>query len=340
MKYLRRFETEVQYQDTDLDFPNASYVVDNNKVHVLKRGEAGPMNFTALDENSLVKLDKYGSPTPVTFEVSKDGGSTWNTYTLGTWIQFSGEGDSVIFRNASETTTDFSLSPYDYYHFYTNRVKASGSVMSLLRKDGKETTIPCEYCFYRLFNGAGIYEAPELTATTLAPHCYEEMFGQNMHLTDAPELYATTLATACYKNMFGASDGLVSGPTELPAKSLANECYYGMFHGCTDLVNPPAIKAVTLAEQCCYFMFAGCTSLTSAPELKASRVDESRCYEQMFDDCSSLNYIKTTADYWDELCAVNFSRRVAETGTFVKKADTEIPTGVRGIPEGWTVEEF
>ena len=42
-------------------------------------------------------------------------------------------------------------------------------------------------------------------------------------------------------------------------------------------------------------MFSGCTSLTKAPELPATTL-ETACYQNMFLDCSKLNYIKVGKD--------------------------------------------
>jgi hypothetical protein len=85
-------------------------------------------------------------------------------------------------------------------------------------------------------------------------------------------------------------------------------------------------------------MFYGCTSLTSAPELPATTLASS-CYYYMFCGCKSLNYIKMLAtDISADNCLFNWVSGVASTGTFVKHPDmNSLPTGVSGIPSGWTV---
>lgn len=85
--------------------------------------------------------------------------------------------------------------------------------------------------------------------------------------------------------------------------------------------------------------FKNCTSLTTAPELPATTLTE-KCYSGLFYGCTSLNYIKMLAtDISAEGCLLYWTNNVAATGTFVKAAGVEIPTGTSGIPEGWTVEE-
>jgi hypothetical protein len=85
-------------------------------------------------------------------------------------------------------------------------------------------------------------------------------------------------------------------------------------------------------------MFNGCTRLTTAPELPATTL-ESYCYSNMFYGCSKLNYIKMLAtDISASNCLNSWVYRVSSSGTFVKNLDmNSLPTGVNGIPSGWTV---
>ena len=86
-------------------------------------------------------------------------------------------------------------------------------------------------------------------------------------------------------------------------------------------------------------MFNSCTSLTTAPELPATTLVTS-CYQNMFDGCTSLNYIKamfTTTS--GSTYTQNWVSSVAATGTFVKNSAAQWDvTGVHGIPSGWTVQ--
>ena len=137
--------------------------------------------------------------------------------------------------------------------------------------------------------------------------------------------------------MFEGCSSLKTAPA-LPATTLADYCYYGMFNGCTSLTTAPALPAITLADSCYAYMFLGCTSLTKAPELPATTLKR-MCYQSMFNGCTSLNYIKCLAtDISATDCTYYWVDGVASTGTFVKNPDmTSWPTGVSGIPDGWTV---
>ena len=219
-------------------------------------------------------------------------------------------------------------------------------------------------CYQGMFYGSGLTQAPSLPAETLANNCYREMFQSCASLTTAPVLPATTLATSCYQGMF-YSTGLTQAPS-LPAETLAANCYQYMFRGCTSLTTAPNLPATTLAANCYQEMFRGCSSLTTAPDLPATTLAsscyqgmfysskltqspllpaetlEANCYKEMFRDCKSLNQITclaTTISATD--CLKDWVNAVAAAGTFVKAASaTSWPTGVSGIPSGWTVGDY
>ena len=129
-----------------------------------------------------------------------------------------------------------------------------------------------------------------------------------------------------------------AGDLILPATTLASACYYCMFQNCSSLTTAPELPATTLATWCYGYMFAYCNSLTTAPELPAPALVNS-CYYQMFYNCSKLNNITMLAtDISAPNCLYNWVDGIASTGTFTKAAEmTSLPTGISGIPSGWTV---
>lgn len=111
-----------------------------------------------------------------------------------------------------------------------------------------------------------------------------------------------------------------------------------MFSGCTSLTEAPALPATELVNSCYSLMFSGCTSLTSAPDLLAS-TPEIYCYWSMFNGCTNLSYVKCLAtNISANNCLTYWLSGVSSTGTFVKAANTQWPSGASGIPDGWTVE--
>ena len=94
----------------------------------------------------------------------------------------------------------------------------------------------------------------------------------------------------------------------------------------------------TLTDGCFRYMFGNCSQLTKAPILPATTLAPS-CYFQMFYSCEKLNYIKMLAtDVSAENCLKGWVYKVSSNGTFIKHPDANIPSGVNGIPSGWTVE--
>ena len=86
-------------------------------------------------------------------------------------------------------------------------------------------------------------------------------------------------------------------------------------------------------------MFNGCTALTTAPELPATTL-VTYCYTNMFNSCSSLDYVKCLAtNISARSCTTSWLEHVAASGTFVKAASmSSWPRSTDGIPTGWTVQ--
>ena len=191
-------------------------------------------------------------------------------------------------------------------------------------------------CYVNMFSVCtSLMQAPELPATTLTNFCYTRMFDGCTSLTQAPQLPATTLAPSCYSYMFNGCTSLTQAP-ELPATTLEKTCYTSMFDGCTSLTQAPALPSTTLTDSCYSQMFYGCTSLTQAPELPATILADN-CYRYMFYGCSKLKEVRISATTTATSTLDSWLSGVATTGDFYCDPNATIfPTGVSGIPEGWT----
>ena len=198
------------------------------------------------------------------------------------------------------------------------------------------TTTLADSCYYSMFEGCtSLNTTPKLPATTLSNYCYQYMFYYCTSLTTTPELPATTLAKNCYFAMFGGCTSLTTAPS-LPDTTLVEGCYRTMFSGCKSLTTAPALPATTLADYCYDSMFGGCTSLATAPSLPATTLGDG-CYYCMFQNCVSLNSITVYADDISALdCTTDWLSNVASSGTFRNLGSATYPTGVSGIPSGWT----
>lgn len=219
---------------------------------------------------------------------------------------------------------------YDMFYYCTSMKSAPATLPA---------TVLAQGCYSRMFESChSIASGPSLPATSLADQCYMAMFTDCRGLVEAPALPADTLATSCYHSMFAGCTSLTVAP-DLPAENLTESCYEQMFGSCSGLTTAQAIlPSTTLASACYQAMFSGCSSLSTAPELPAPVV-ATNAYNTMFNQCTSLNFVKCMAyDISASSCVSLWMNNVAATGTFVKTANSQWPTGESGIPEGWTVE--
>ena len=309
----------------DSDRPSISISTDK-QTWTTVTPNAAPTYFITLNTGQKVYIKGSNNA------YYNDSWSTQGYFTSTAEFNVSGNIMSLIYADDFKNKTTLSSSNAFAYLFY-NADKLTSSEHLVL-----PATILAYNCYNNMFNGcSSLTAAPELPATTLADSCYDSMFNSCTQLTTAPELPATTLAKSCYAHMFEYCWSLTAAP-ELPATTLADSCYDSMFNSCTQLTTAPELPATTLAKSCYNYMFDGCSSLTTAPELPATTLADS-CYHYMFNWCSSLNYIKMLAtDVSADGCLTGWVYGVASSGTFVKDASTTLPTGISGIPDGWTVE--
>ena len=147
----------------------------------------------------------------------------------------------------------------------------------------------------------------------------------------------TTTYTFC--SLFKQSNVISAENLVLPATTLTAHCYRALFANSPSVIAAPELPALTLADSCYKYMFQEC-SLETAPDLLAPTLVVS-CYEGMFNRCPNLNYIKCLAvDISPTSATTAWTQNVANTGTFVKKADIEWERGNNGIPTKWTVSEI
>ena len=155
--------------------------------------------------------------------------------------------------------------------------------------------------------------------------------------------------TTCKFNLYGNSLSLSYSDnfrsySSFPTRS-GNSLYQcGMlgplFENCVNLIDASHLILPDTVKNLDYWgLFRNCTNLKRGPDLPAKTL-AINCYNGMFQNCSSLNYIKCLAtDISVNSCISNWVSGVSVTGTFVKSADMDSwPTGASGIPTGWTVQ--
>ncbi len=325
MKYLKLFDLDADYQafiGGEFITPNVSYTLDTN-ITYYNPGAIVPsepdyskeyLTFTALEDDMTVSFAKKASSGTLNYSI--DEGNTWTELTDTTLSINTGE--KIMFKGDLIPVSSSGIGTYST----TKNFDVSGNIMSLLYGDdfvGQTDLTGKNYAFYTLFG---------------------TFFGEHVKVVNAKDLIlpATTLANYCYYGMFYNCSSLTTAP-ELPATTLTSDCYGSMFSHCRTLTTAPELPATTLANYCYGYMFEDCIKLTTAPELPATTLAQS-CYRGMFNVCISLKYIKMLATNTSAKdCLYIWVDGVASTGTFVKSAGVNIPSGRNGIPSGWTVEE-
>ena len=269
-----------------------------------------PLTFRATKDGSKVILYKHLKPDG-DFQTSRDGGNTWEDYTLGSEITLN-TGDEVSFRVKANRSPYQYASNYCCFELRRGKIEAWHNVMSMYRKDDFST-----------------YD-------TAVGSVFANLFKDCTSLTKAPVLPATKLNDSCYYSMFSGCQLLTKAP-ELPATTLALRCYADMFSGCKSLTKAPELPATTLADRCYPSMFSGCQSLTKAPELPATTL-ATDCYNGMFWGCRSLKEVRIAATKTATDALNGWLKGVSATGDFYcDPSATIFPTdSASGIPANWT----
>ena len=270
---------------------------------------------------------------PLTLEAIADGTITISHPQTG--MKYSLNRGLKMTDSDSDSDITIDVSKGDVVEFY-------GNGTSITSYSG--TQIQCSVDCYIYGNIMSLVdETGFVTNKTLTgERTFSGLFENNTHLKNHSDkelvMPATTLTYGCYSNMFWGCTGLTKAP-ELPATTLQPYCYGCMFTGCTGLTKAPALPATTLQPYCYIQMFADCTGLTTAPALPATTLQPS-CYNYMFYGCTNLNNVKCLAtNISAQYCTYGWIYNTAETGTFVKAANSTWTTGPDGIPSGWTVVE-
>ena len=205
-----------------------------------------PLTFRATQDRSTLIL-KRNKNVDGDFQTSRDGGNTWEDYTIDSRITLN-TGDEVSFRVKKDRSPQQYVGTY-YYFEMTGKIEAWHNVMSMYRANDFATydTAVGSLFPYLFKNCTSLTKAPVLPATKRDQACYYHMFSGCQSLTKAPELPATTLTDSCYQYMFSGCQSLTKAP-ELPATTLAQNCYYGMFQGCQSL-KEVRVSATTTASK-------------------------------------------------------------------------------------------
>lgn len=258
-----------------------------------------------------VTVENLGANCDIAF--SKDRGESWTGISTSTGSFDINGGETVCFKgnnpNGLNNGTDRQLNLKMLFDGTSSSggIVLYGNIMSLLDNGGENTnfdrtTIPCDYCFNRLFAGSeSLYIVTDnsytdlfFPAVNLTPHCYEGIFDgcTNLKYT-TNSLPAKQLKEQCYYKMFNDCKSLINTPA-LDFTTVDKSSCENMFNGCENIsITPDELQPTVLADSCYKNMFSGCKSLTMAPYLPATTLVDN-CYYEMFKDCESLQVNNVT----------------------------------------------
>lgn len=288
--------------------------------------------------------------------ISKDNGNTWekhggdDSYAEEAYININGPIKIKGNLNIEWVSEDGFLIP-PRFNITNTTFTVEGSPMSLCYGDDFDSyTGEQTWSFYDMFNNSNIRRINNpktfLPATSFrysddnirSYPAYEGMFNSCRNLENSPEINLVNIGLRDCARMFYNCYNLTEAAA-INSLTVGNHgCYY-MYYGCVNLVKAQNVLSMDIKGYDCYgCMFRACSSLERAPELPALKLI-SRCYNEMFYGCEKLNYIKAmTESPFNSGYTTNWVYGVASTGTFVKNKNyRNPPTGVNGIPFGWTV---
>lgn len=130
-----------------------------------------------------------------------------------------------------------------------------------------------------------------------------------------------------------------NGQTEFRNDS-AN-AFIALFRNETNLVDASSLQlnAEFVPAAAYDTMFAHCENLESAPIIKGQTFSNGSC-NVLFIDCVKINRIECHATNPASGQFFQWVHNVSVNGVFVKKRGVSWPSGISGIPSGWTVEEI
>ena len=192
MKYLKKFDTESDYNDyinsAIAVFPNVSLVSGTNTVHYKNITDYSKMylTFEAVTAGTVTVREIYEN-FEKQLSYSIDDGASWNSITTSTTaftIATLAVGEKVIVKgvNASFYQNVFGGTAYR---------KVYGNIMSILYGDnfkGQTTLDPVGSNLRGIFANSRVVDAENLIlpATTLTDYCYSNMFDRCQSLEKAP----------------------------------------------------------------------------------------------------------------------------------------------------------
>ena len=164
---------------------------------------------------------------------------------------------------------------------------------------------------------------PEVNIQGIGDGFQTKVYGNIMSLLDETGFATKTdlpEAEYVFYGLFATNTTLIdASELLLPATMLTKSCYQSMFQDCTNLTTAPKLPAKTLTGWCYLSMFSGCSKLATVTCLATSGINQNN---------STANWLQGAGS------------AVQGTKTVYTVKSAIWPSGVNGIPTGWTREDI
>lgn len=303
--------------------------VDKDNISFEDTGGSTTITITANDKWTMTK--------PEWITASQTSGTSTATITLSASATETERTGNIVIACGGKTKTISVIQAQDYSSMYFTIEALEDGTLAFKQSQSENET------YYS--KNAGAWITFNRSINIPVEKGDKVRFKSTNH--QEPTFTGTTLSFNVYGNIMS----LMYGDNYQNQTKLIHNFEY-LFSGCTGLVDagnlyiPDNLDCSDLGGYTLRGVFMGCTSLTSAPVLVntfETGTFPGGLYALMFNGCSSLNRIECYA-YRQRGSSISndfakWVQNVSATGTFVKKAGVNWPTGVSGIPSGWTVIE-
>lgn len=282
----------------------------------------------------LTKVQGTSGITNVTVEADENTTDSGRSYTLT--VSAGTEPDDVVRR-----TVEITQAPVDFKSRYLTFKVTSGGTLTFTHNRTLVSDVGNLTIQYRINKGSWSSLTTSTAGTTVnvSTNDVVEFKGDNVKYGSLPLSYTTLSGSTAQFEAYGNMMSLIDSTNFATKTDITEQYCFNRFFAGSKITTARflILSTITLPMHCYTSMFQNCTLLTTAPELPNCVMDNSCCNE-MYNGCSSLNYIRCYAtDISAYRCTYNWVTGVAASGTFVKNASTTWESGNSGIPAGWTI---
>lgn len=213
----------------------------------------------------------------------------------------------------------------------------NGGTISL-NKTGLPTVVELEYSLDR-GNTWTIWQEDANGNRSLVLIAGQRMYVRNTSTTSTGfSTSGTDIYNFVFDNTVYANGNLNSLIIKNPTgnESIPTRTFSGLFVGCTTLLSMPDMPSTDLGYECYMNTYRNCSSLIRTTYLPCSLPYSGKEYYRMFMGCSSLKEVRVALETVTISSLTEWLSGVAVSGDFYCPSTLTIPTGVSGIPSGWT----